>query len=171
MNVDILPINNLNIAMGYRFKSFYTSNSYTNKHAAFRMSAIPGNTGKEHYENLLPFLTFLGGIFRISMYGIDEMRKNMLYFIILGYNGFWVYKMTTTVSLSKEEKQCFDWYVDNKVRGVDRQLRNLRWWRRFQCPCSSQQLRFDPGFRLNRVDMENSVVCYASMFGTTSAVS
>nr|XP_022292249.1 mucin-4-like isoform X6 [Crassostrea virginica] len=130
MNVDILPINNLNIAMGYRFKSFYTSNSYTNKHAAFRMSAIPGNTG---------------------------------------YNGFWVYKMTTTVSLSKEEKQCFDWYVDNKVRGVDTQLRNLRWWRRYQCPCSSQQLRFDPRFRLNRVDMENSVVCYASMFGTISA--
>ena len=81
MNVDILPINNLNIAMGYRFKSFYTSNSYTNKHAAFRMSAIPGNTGKEHYENLLPFLTFFGGIFRISMHGIGEMRKNILYLL------------------------------------------------------------------------------------------
>eukprot|EP00105_Crassostrea_gigas_P040596 XP_019924744.1 PREDICTED: uncharacterized protein LOC105332978 [Crassostrea gigas] len=45
MNVNSPPINNLKISMGSRFRNFYTSNSYTNQRAAFRMSSIPGNTG------------------------------------------------------------------------------------------------------------------------------
>uniref|UniRef100_A0A8W8NDF3 Fibrillin-1 n=1 Tax=Magallana gigas TaxID=29159 RepID=A0A8W8NDF3_MAGGI len=130
MNVNIPPINNLKISMGYRFRNFYTSNSYTNQRASFRMSSIPGNTE---------------------------------------YNGFWVYKMTTTVSLSVEEKECFNWYVDNKLRGVDVQLNRLRSWRRYQCPCSSRQLRFAPGFTVNRIDQRNNLICFASMIGAESA--
>lgn len=91
-------------------------------------------------------------------------------FIYSEYNGFWVYKMTTTVSLSVEEKECFNWYVDNKLRGVDVQLNRLRSWRRYQCPCSSRQLRFAPGFRVNRIDKKNNVICFASMTGPESAV-
>lgn len=41
------------------------------------------------------------------------------FFIYLEYNGFWVYKMMIMVFLSVEEKECFNWYVDNKLWGVD----------------------------------------------------
>lgn len=56
INVNLPPINNVKISMGYRYKSFYTSNSYSNQKASFRMSAIPGNTGKERFrKNPLSF--------------------------------------------------------------------------------------------------------------------
>lgn len=79
--------------------------------------------------------------------------------------------MSIVSDMSSEERQCFNWYIDNKNRQVDRLLRYRRLFRRFQCPCNSAQLIFTPHFRMNRVDFNNNLICYASLWGTQSAVS
>lgn len=45
IDVNLRPIKNLKISMGYRFRKFFSKNSYSNQQAAFQMSSVPGNTG------------------------------------------------------------------------------------------------------------------------------
>ncbi|XP_055997519.1 uncharacterized protein LOC125645547 isoform X2 [Ostrea edulis] len=45
IDVDLKPISNRKISIGYRYKQFITKNSFTNQKGAFRMSVVPGNRG------------------------------------------------------------------------------------------------------------------------------
>lgn len=45
IDVNLRPIKNLKISMGYRFRNFFIKNSYSNQQAAFQMGSVPGNTG------------------------------------------------------------------------------------------------------------------------------
>ncbi|XP_055997755.1 uncharacterized protein LOC125645868 isoform X2 [Ostrea edulis] len=78
-----------------------------------------------------------------------------------GVNGFWIHKLTTGVPLSKDEKECFDWYTKNKEMRVSEQLTPVL--RVIECPCDSRLLRFDPRYAINRFDRVNRVLCYSSM--------
>lgn len=50
IDVNLKPIRNLRISMGYRFRKFYARNSYSNQQAAFKMSSVPGNRGTRERE-------------------------------------------------------------------------------------------------------------------------
>ncbi|XP_065942268.1 uncharacterized protein [Magallana gigas] len=78
-----------------------------------------------------------------------------------GVNGFWIYKMTTGVTLNKDEKECFDWYTRNKEENIHSQLKSVQ--NPILCPCNSILLRFDPRYAISRFDRINQVLCYATM--------
>ncbi|XP_052691021.1 uncharacterized protein LOC128168863 isoform X6 [Crassostrea angulata] len=78
-----------------------------------------------------------------------------------GGNGFWIYKMTTGVTLNKDEKECFDWYTRNKEENIHSQLKSVQ--NPIPCPCNSILLRFDPRYAVSRFDRINQVLCYATM--------
>uniref|UniRef100_A0A8W8N7V2 Fibrillin-1 n=1 Tax=Magallana gigas TaxID=29159 RepID=A0A8W8N7V2_MAGGI len=78
-----------------------------------------------------------------------------------GVNGFWIYKMTTGVTLNKDEKECFDWYTRNKEENIHSQLKSVQ--NPILCPCNSILLRFDPRYAVSRFDRINQVLCFATM--------
>ncbi|XP_062615400.1 fibrillin-1-like [Saccostrea cucullata] len=45
IDVNLLFVNGLDISVGYRYRSFFTSNPYSCQRGAFRLSQIPGNRG------------------------------------------------------------------------------------------------------------------------------
>ncbi|XP_048727085.2 uncharacterized protein LOC125645542 [Ostrea edulis] len=49
IDVDLIPIRNRNISIGYRYKQFVTKNSFTNQKGAFKMSVVPGNRGEQGF--------------------------------------------------------------------------------------------------------------------------
>ena len=63
--------------------------------------------------------------------------------------------------LSKEERECFTWYLKNKDNGIASHLFNMA--QMVQCPCDSGLLRFDPRFTFSRIDYKYKVMCYATM--------
>lgn len=63
--------------------------------------------------------------------------------------------------LSKEERECFTWYLKNKDNGIASHLFNMA--QMLQCPCDSGLLRFDPRFTFSRIDYRYKVMCYATM--------
>ncbi|XP_052721310.1 uncharacterized protein LOC128192563 [Crassostrea angulata] len=122
IDVNLRPIKNLKISMGYRFRKFFSKNSYSNQQAAFQMSSVPGNTGT---------------------------------------TGVWIYKMTTNVGLSSEERECLNWRFKNKENGVADRLSNMA--QIIECPCDGGLLRFDPRFMFSRIDNRKNIMCYATM--------
>ncbi|XP_055997522.1 uncharacterized protein LOC125648181 [Ostrea edulis] len=49
IDVDLKPIRNRKISIGYRYKQFVAKNSFTNQKGAFRMSVVPGNRGERGF--------------------------------------------------------------------------------------------------------------------------
>ncbi|XP_061189287.1 uncharacterized protein LOC133197327 [Saccostrea echinata] len=49
VDVDLKPIRNRKISIGYRYKQFFAKNSFTNRKGAFRMSVNPGNRGERGF--------------------------------------------------------------------------------------------------------------------------
>ena len=45
MNVDVIPMHNTYISIGYRYGLFREKNAYSWQTAAYRLSTVPGNTG------------------------------------------------------------------------------------------------------------------------------
>ncbi|XP_061182283.1 mucin-like protein [Saccostrea echinata] len=78
-----------------------------------------------------------------------------------GARGFWIYKMTTGIPPNKEERECFEWYTQNKERDTYTNLSPIL--NLIECPCDSRLLRFDPRYAISRFDRTNRVLCYASM--------
>ena len=46
IDVDLKPIQNKKITIGFQYKDSFEKNSFSHKNAAFKMSNIPGNRGK-----------------------------------------------------------------------------------------------------------------------------
>ncbi|XP_062609554.1 uncharacterized protein LOC134271353 [Saccostrea cucullata] len=78
-----------------------------------------------------------------------------------GAGGFWIYKMTTGIPPNKDERECFDWYTQNKERDMYTNLSPIL--SLIECPCDSRLLRFDPRYAISRFDRTNRVLCYSSM--------
>ncbi|XP_062601606.1 uncharacterized protein LOC134263292 [Saccostrea cucullata] len=49
VDVDLKPIGNRKVSIGYRYKKFFAKNSFTNRKGAFRMSVNPGNRGERGF--------------------------------------------------------------------------------------------------------------------------
>ncbi|XP_062609553.1 uncharacterized protein LOC134271352 [Saccostrea cucullata] len=122
IDVNLNPIKEKKITLGYQYKSFFVKNPFSNKDAAFQMSENPGNRGIQ---------------------------------------GLWIYKMTTGIPKNKDEKDCYDWYTNNRERNTNVMLSPML--NRIECACDSRLLRFDPRYAINRFDRKNRVLCYASM--------
>lgn len=45
MNVDVIPMHNTNISIGYSYGLSREKNAYAWQTAAYRLSTVPGNTG------------------------------------------------------------------------------------------------------------------------------
>lgn len=91
-----------------------------------------------------------------------QIEKCVCYRItILGTTGVWIYRMTTNVGLSNEERECLNWRFRNKENGVADRLNNMA--QIIECPCDGGLLRFDPRFMFSRIDNRKNIMCYATM--------
>lgn len=92
----------------------------------------------------------------------------LLQITLLGTTGVWIYKMTTNVGLSSEERECLNWRFKNKENGVADRLSNMA--QIIECPCDGGLLRFDPRFMFSRIDNRKNIMCYATMTFGRNAV-
>lgn len=46
IDVDLKPIRNKKITIGFQYKDSFEKNSFSQKNVAFKMSNVPGNRGK-----------------------------------------------------------------------------------------------------------------------------
>lgn len=63
IDINLKPIRNLPISIGYRYKDAFVKNSFTNQKGAFKMSFIPGNGGNIFTSMLIKERAIFGTLF------------------------------------------------------------------------------------------------------------